>query len=405
MLFCTSLLVSMAGMEIFGWSLVLMAVVGLFLFPQDSHYLRKPEYLWLAALLAWVGLGLFLNRQFIDSPWTGFGEMRWVLPFVGVTLALFHDFEEKTADRLLIFFSVIATLISIYSISQYWIGQDWLRGPSSPLLIVEETRNTGALRYRPYGLFKMTLTYACAYAMFSVYPFCFSFKALPHDRKRFWFLQVCSWLILVSVFLTFSRGVWLSVIPVLAAILWFLNRRLLIWAAGTCALILIAAVAISPALQARMASFTNMKHQSNADRMIVWKANLRMFEDHPIFGVGYQKNGPPRVLDYYEQMGISRDAFASHAHNVYLNFLSGTGIGGLFLYLGFTLSIAWIGLQNIRKLNAGRSWLFFFAVAALSAQAIFMLGGFTEYNFGDSEVRYQFLTHLSFQLFIRRKIS
>jgi O-antigen ligase len=130
-----------------------------------------------------------------------------------------------------------------------------------------------------------------------------------------------------------------------------------------------------------------------------------MFEDHPIFGVGYQKNGPPRVLDYYEQMGISRDAFASHAHNVYLNFLSGTGIGGLFLYLGFTLSIAWIGLQNIRKLNAGRSWLFFFAVAALSAQAIFMLGGFTEYNFGDSEVRYQFLTHLSFQLFIRRKIS
>jgi O-antigen ligase len=404
-LFCISLLVSMAGMEIFSWSLTALFLIGLFKNENDFQELKQPIFLILFGLVAWAALSLFMNRAFIADPWRSLGELRWVFSILAITFGTYRSFREDLADKLLVVLTFIATLVSLYSISQYWLGQDWLRGASSPLLIVEETRNSGTLRYRPYGLFKMTLTYACAYAMFAVYPFNFSFRYIRDSKWKFWLYQICSWIILTSVFLTFSRGVWLAMIPVFAGALFILNRRFLVIAAAFCIVAVIGAVSISPALQARMASFTDMKHQSNSDRMIVWSANWEMFKDNPIFGVGYQKNGPPRVLDYYEKMGISKDAFASHAHDVYLNFLSGTGLPGLLLYLSFTLGVFFIGCRNVRRLSGNGSFLFYFALSALAAQAIFMLGGVTEYNFGDSEVRYQFLTHLAFQLFIQRKIS
>lgn len=394
----------MAGMEIFGWSLVLTAMIGLAFYPQDREELIKPIYLVVATLIVWIGIGIYWNRGRIEKPWEAFGEARWVFAFLAVALAMNNVFDEKKAQKFLFVLAGIAALVGLYSIQQYWGGYDYLRGDRSPLLLVEETRGTEALRYRPYGLFKMTLTYAASYAMFAMFPFCISFYYQHRDRKVFWYLQACSWIILVSVFLTFSRGIWVGMIPVLCTLLWILQRRILITSVIAASVLIAIAVAVSPALQARMKSFTDMKHKSNSERMTIWRANIEEFKDEPVFGVGYQQNGPPLLKEYFARLG-EPDAFASHAHNVYLNFLSGTGLVGLLLYLGFVLGTFWIGIKNVRKLSTDKGWLYYAALAGTGAIAIFIVGGLTEYNFGDSEIRYQFLTHLSFQLFIRRKIS
>ncbi len=403
-LFLTSLLVSMAGMEIFGWTLVATTLGGLFMYPDDRKDLKQPVLLAIYGLLIWVGIGILWNQGHIAKPWIAFSEMRWVFTFVALTLALNHTYEEHLARRLLFILSAIAGIVAIYSIQQYWGGYDFLRGDRSPMLLVEETRGTEALRYRPYGLFRMTLTYACSYAMFGLFPFCISFYYLHKNKLAFGFLQLASWLIFLSVFLTFSRGIWLVMIPTIAVMLWILERRVLMVAAFVSVAVIGISMAVSPALQARMESFTDMKHKSNSERMTIWRGNIEEFKDQPIFGVGYQQNGPPLLDQYFEKMG-EKGAFASHAHNVYLNFLSGTGIVGLGLYLFFVLGTFWIGYKNVVALSRERSWLYYFALAGVGALAIFIVGGLTEYNFGDSEVRYQFLTHLSFQLFIRRKIS
>jgi hypothetical protein len=403
-LFLTSLLVSMAGMEIFGWSLVLTSLIGLALYQKDRKELKEPIFLIVIALVIWIGIGIFWNRGHIKDPWVAFGEARWVFSFFAVTLALNNAFDEKSARKFLFILAAIGALVGLYSIQQYWGGYDYLRGDKSPLLLVEETRGTEALRYRPYGLFKMTLTYAAAYAMFAMFPFCVSFYYQYRNKRAFWFLQSCSWIALLSVFLTFSRGIWVGMVPVIAILLWILQRKVLLTSAITAVVLLTVSVALSPALQARMKSFTDMKHKSNSERMTIWRGNIEEFKDEPIFGVGYQQNGPPLLKEYFARMG-EPDAFASHAHNVYLNFLSGTGIVGLLLYLGFVFGTFWIGVQNVKKLSLEKGWLYYFSLAGVAALAIFIIGGLTEYNFGDSEIRYQFLTHLSFQLFIRRKIS
>lgn len=394
----------MAGMEIFGWALVLTALVGLVCLPADRQELKRPIYLIVAALVAWIGIGIFWNQNHIQRPWEAFAEARWAFSFVAVALALNSTFEERTAKKFLFFLSGIGAIVGIYSIQQYWGGYDYLRGSRSPLLLLEETRGTEALRYRPYGLFKMTLTYAAAYAMFAMFPFCISFYYQNRNKRLFWFLQACSWIALVSVFLTFSRGIWIGMIPVVAILLWILQRKVLVASAVAAFVILAISTALSPALQARMKSFTDMKHKSNSERMTIWRGNIEEFKDQPIFGVGYQQNGPPLLKEYFARMGVP-DAFASHAHNVYLNFLAGTGIVGLLLYLSFVFGIFWIGIQNVKKLSREKDWLYYCSLAGVAALTIFIIGGLTEYNFGDSEIRYQFLTHLSFQLFIRRKIS
>lgn len=403
-LFLTSLIVSMAGMEIFGWSLVLTSLIGLALYPQDRQELRRPVFLIVGALVLWIGIGIYWNRGHIERPWEAFAEARWAFSLVAVALALNNAFEEHLARKFLFFLAGLGALVGLYSIQQYWGGYDYLRGERSPLLLVEETRGTEALRYRPYGLFKMTLTYASSYAMFAMFPFCVSFFYQRRDRKAFWFLQACSWLILVSVFLTFSRGIWVGMIPVICALLWILQRRVLLTAVIAASILIAISVAVSPALQARMKSFTDMKHKSNSERMTIWRANIEEFKDEPVFGVGYQQNGPPLLREYFARLG-EPDAFASHAHNVYLNFLSGTGLVGLLLYLSFVFGTFWMGIKNVKKLSLEKGWFYYFALAGVGALAIFIIGGLTEYNFGDSEIRYQFLTHLSFQLFIRRKIS
>lgn len=391
----------MAGMEIFGWSLVLTALIGLILYPQDRAELKKPSFLLAGALVLWIGTGIFWNQEHIKNPWEAFGEARWIFAFVAIALVLNNAFEEVLAKKFLFFLAGLGALVGLYSIQQYWGGYDYLRGDRSPLLLVEETRGTEALRYRPYGLFKMTLTYASAFAMFAMFPFCISFYYKQRNQKLFWYLQACSWIILTSVFLTFSRGIWIGMIPVLCALLWILQRRLLLTVVIASTVLIAISVALSPALQARMRSFTDLKHKSNSERMTIWRANVEEFKDSPIFGVGYQQNGPPLLNEYFARIG-EPDAFASHAHNVYLNFLSGTGIVGLLLYLGFVLGTFWIGLKNVKRLSRERGWLYYCALAGVGALSIFIIGGLTEYNFGDSEIRYQFLTHLSFQLFIAR---
>jgi O-antigen ligase len=394
----------MAGMEIFGWALVLTTLIGLVYYPADRQELQRPIHLTVAALLIWIGIGIVWNQDHIENPWLALGETRWVFSFVAVTLALNNTFEERTAKKFLFILSGLGAIVGLYSIQQYWGGYDYLRGSRSPLLLLEETRGTEALRYRPYGLFRMTLTYAAAYAMFAMFPFCVSFYYKNRDKRLFWFLQSCCWIALISVFLTFSRGIWIGMIPVIAIMLWILQRKVLVTSALSAIIILTVSTVLSPALQARIKSFTDMKHKSNSERMTIWRGNLEEFKDHPILGVGYQQNGPPLLKEYFARMG-KPDAFASHAHNVYLNFLSGTGIVGLLLYLGFVLGTFWIGTQNVKKLSKEKDWLYYFSLAGVAALAIFIIGGLTEYNFGDSEIRYQFLTHLSFQLFISRKIS
>jgi O-antigen/teichoic acid export membrane protein/O-antigen ligase len=73
----------------------------------------------------------------------------------------------------------------------------------------------------------------------------------------------------------------------------------------------------------------------SAVRLDLWSSALRMFEAHPLFGVGYL-NFAPQISDYYINTG-NYDTFLiqfsklDFAHNIYLTVLAETGLFGAVL--------------------------------------------------------------------------
>jgi O-antigen ligase len=120
-------------------------------------------------------------------------------------------------------------------------------------------------------------------------------------------------------------------------------------------------------------------------RQRLWKAQLVMFREHPLIGVGWNNNErkAKEVVDrlYPEQ----RENFYGHAHSVPLQILSTTGL------LGFA-AFVWIWVEIFRAASqvlAQRSrdqiehWL---ARGLIVGFVGFNIQGLTQWNFGDAEV-------------------
>jgi len=114
-------------------------------------------------------------------------------------------------------------------------------------------------------------------------------------------------------------------------------------------------------------------------RIMIWKHSIDMISDKPVIGHGFgeYKNLTPQ---YFEP---SEPVF-DHAHSVILTLLVETGIPGLaaFLLLWSSYIITMIRNYKNRESNINKS----ISLWGIAGSTVFLLAGFTEYNFGDSEV-------------------
>lgn len=123
---------------------------------------------------------------------------------------------------------------------------------------------------------------------------------------------------------------------------------------------------------------------SVTDRLQLWRAGAAMVRDHPWLGVG--PDGTRRVVAGYLDPDYQRPGVASHLHSAWLTLAAEGGLPLLALVLFF----------YGRGLARGRSLLAWgrdsdLVRGALAALAGFMVMGFFEDNFDDSEV---FFVHM-----------
>ncbi|MBI3801506.1 MAG: O-antigen ligase family protein [Deltaproteobacteria bacterium] len=123
--------------------------------------------------------------------------------------------------------------------------------------------------------------------------------------------------------------------------------------------------------------------KANIGRSQIWQANLDMIRDRPWFGWGY--GNYRQFRDPYYQRYPEADTTA-HAHNNFLQLWVDGGLIGLGTFLllcGMILRAGWqaysfspVGAEPLRNLALGGT------LGVLG----FLLGGLTQYNFGDAEV-------------------
>lgn len=148
-------------------------------------------------------------------------------------------------------------------------------------------------------------------------------------------------------------------------------------------------------------------------RLEYWNYAIRIFQEHPIFGVGI--NG---FLDYSQQLKtleeIRRDGalvWVDSAHSVPLHFLATGGICVFFAYLFFTISTSFVAIKTLRlrysrnensKLNLGliSMWFGFQAqsLVSISQPGTIILNSILAGLIWNEFVQIKSLVHLNINL-------
>ncbi|MBI4247540.1 MAG: O-antigen ligase family protein [Candidatus Rokubacteria bacterium] len=119
------------------------------------------------------------------------------------------------------------------------------------------------------------------------------------------------------------------------------------------------------------------------DRLSMWGSGLAMAQDHPLTGIG-----PGQVKHEYRRYAMP-DALQKsrgHLHNTPLQILVERGALGLAAWGSIFVAFFWQAGRLLRALPPGDTGGRAIVAGSIAAITGFLVGGLTEYNFGDSEV-------------------
>lgn len=367
---------SMAGMEVFGWFTFLLTM-SYVLRPQSEIKPREiaPYIPWKACLtlLVITILGVAINAKDPEVVYD-IGSQRWMLLLASSSLAIALCPPGRKGYR---FFLIFISLTACYAIFQSMTGIDLMR-PGSHRAV--QPLDGMEAPWRSAGWFGSPLQYGYIAGMHVCLPL--ALVLLNYRRRQgwiFWGSLTAVALVGASILTTFTRGAWIALACAWIAMAFIAAPKI----AGAFVVgggFLIGALTkFSESFSDRLHEIFDIHHFSNAERLFLWKANWEMFKDYPLLGLGYSEN-ENRAGEYVARLGRP-DAFTGHAHNNYLQFLSGTGITGLLTYLfiiGFMMTITY---RLWKSLPADALWPRAIALAAIGAQIHLHVGGFTECNF------------------------
>lgn len=399
-LYALSLLTSMSGMEIFGWSTcaftLLYILANYFLGMRQFYFFRLGVELPLLILILVVWIGLLVNAPSADHL-EQIGNLRWILMLYLMT----YTFELfPSLNRILTIFLVAGTIIGLYGIFQHFTCIDLVRGENTPMTL---SPVEGATTCQSIGMFGHHLTYGYSAGMI----ICFAFAGLLLGRRksfghRLGFLFSTS-VIGLSLAWTYGRGVWLAVGLAFFMMAAYVSKKHFFSSILIAGLIFGVAYTSNPELKERFNSIWSDQHFSNVERQGLWKANFEMFKDHPWLGVGYGQN-LPRLQEYYQKVDVER-AWGGHAHNNYLQMLSTTGLLGFLCYMIFMLTFLLMTHRLWLDIPETHFWHRVVVLGALGSQITLHTGGVTQWNFGDAEVNHLFIFILAMIAYLAEKYS
>jgi O-antigen ligase len=217
-------------------------------------------------------------------------------------------------------------------------------------------------------------------------------RVLPGRAFRVWALP--PWLLsLAALIATFTRGAWAGFAAGALALLPAARRRTR-WIIVAGLVVVVAALLAMPyQVRVRFLTLNELRHRvltmadpheaGVTERLYMWRSGLAMWREHPLLGVG-----PGGVKREYANYALPEAVKkrTGHVHNTPLQILVERGIVGLsaWLWIFGAFYVRAIGL--LRRLPPEAAQERALVVGSLAAITGFLIGGLSEYNFGDTEV-------------------
>ncbi len=330
----------------------------------------------LLGVLAVLLLSTFLSPAVLTSL-AGYRKL-WLVGAFFVTYYLVRNPQEGW--RLVSLMVIVAVVVAAYGIVQHFTGSDLtrqLRGKESSLTPFWFGQEEG---FRVKGLLPSGITYAHSLA----FPLTFLTARLfaPDLRWRERLVLLGGWgLMVFALLFSLTRGVWLAYLVVLGALGAIKGGRAVL-AVGACGVLLgLSLLGAGSGVRERVTQIFDLK--TNIGRSQIWQANLDMIKDRPWFGWGY--GNYRKFRDPYYQRYPEADTTA-HAHNNFLQMWVDSGLVGLGAFLFLFWVILRTGWQAYHLFPAEAEPLRSLALGGTLGVLGFLLGGLTQYNFGDGEV-------------------
>ena len=238
---------------------------------------------------------------------------------------------------------------------------------------------TGLLKYDPMVLDRITGTMG--------HPMTFSGEqllvwcaAVPALIAMGWIWTLPVSISAAALVLGFTRSVWIGAVAGVAAVGWFLPRRILLVVIAPLAVV---GVAASPLIYHRISMSFGPRFAPDTSRLAMLDVGSRMIQDRPLFGVG-----PERIHEEFPHYygGADLDTavpYYGHLHNNVLQIAAERGLLCLATFFWFVLELYRNLILKVKASDSGARWIPLSAIAAFTG---FLFAGFFEYNFGDSEV-------------------
>jgi O-antigen ligase len=220
----------------------------------------------------------------------------------------------------------------------------------------------------------------------------------PHPSARWGFL---GWLAGgAALVATYVRGAWIGFLAGIAVLLALTPRRRWLVMAGAAAVTML--VLLAPGLRQRAASILDPSDPTVRERWAMWGSALQMAREHPLTGVG-----PGGVKREYLRYAAPeyRQKPRGHFHNVPLQILVERGALGLAAWLAVFIAFFWRAQAVLRALGPQAAREQALVAGSVAAIAGFLVGGLTEYNFGDSEVVLIAFTVMTVPFVVARGVS
>lgn len=236
---------------------------------------------------------------------------------------------EKALKRSFFTIVVVTAITCMNGFFQYFMGADLIR--QRPLIPKDFMHRISSSFVHPndFGVYLLVA---------GVIFISFLLSRNTRFKIKLWLCLPLA-LSMVCLFLTKSRGAWLSFVAAFLVLGALKTKRVL---AIFLAILLVVFIMLPYTAQERIFSLTDFKDGTTRERLMLWKGTINMVKEHPFLGFGvntYSRNFPKYKPPEYPDV--------RYTHNSYLHMASEIGIIGALLFLVFLITILIYSLKSI----------------------------------------------------------
>lgn len=296
--------------------------------------------------------------------------------FLGVNLIRNKEWLKRAVITF-VMFSVFTLIIGVFQIFVGGFESGWL-----------DSAEFSDISVRITSTFENPNNYA-AYMLLFI-PFVISGILESKTTKSFASYSLVIIISLICMVQTWSRGAWLGLCVSLVVFFLIYSRKSLpyVFAGGMIGVLGVSFLA--PDISRRFLSIGDFSESSVSYRLSAWKGIYRMLNSYNWFaGIGF---GEASFSAVYPMFAYSGASAVRHAHSLYLQIVSETGIPGLVLFLIIIILFMQNCFEYLYRIknSEGRTA----TVAGISAIAGFLVMGIADHVWYNSRV------HLAFWIVI-----